>query len=77
MIVFHSGEPERYNFALKGKMSSVFYQMYLEKLSKLSEEAIKKQGEAEKKMKREGNDTATDTYRTIYHEKRSDARSEG
>lgn len=29
VIVFHSKEPEKYNFALKGKMSSVFYQMYL------------------------------------------------
>lgn len=29
VIVFHTKEPEKYNFTLKGKMSSVFYQMYL------------------------------------------------
>lgn len=42
VIVFQSKEAEKYNFALKNKMSSVFYQMYLEKLGKLEEEVNKK-----------------------------------
>lgn len=42
VIVYHSKELDKYNFVLKNKMSSVFYQMYLEKISKLGEEAQKK-----------------------------------
>ena len=54
-IVYHSKQPEKYNFALKDRMSSVFYQMYLEKIGKLAEEANKKKLDLEKRTRREAN----------------------
>jgi hypothetical protein len=53
-IVYHSKEPEKYSLALKSKMSSVFYQMYLEKLGKLEEESQRKNKiEHERKNRRD------------------------
>ena len=58
VIVYHSKEAERYNFSLKSKMSSVFYQMYLEKIGKLEEEAQrKKKIDNERRTRREGKDS--------------------
>ena len=78
IIVYHSKEPEKYNFALKSKMSSVFYQMYLEKIGKLEEEAArKKRIETDKKNRREHIDKNTqESFRSHYRDQ-NDNKSEG
>lgn len=50
-IVYHSKDKDKFNLMMKNKMTSVFYQMYLEKLNKISEEEDKKIQETERKRK--------------------------
>lgn len=62
-IVFKSGEIEHYNDYLKKNMSEVFYQMYLEKLSKFVQERDRKNMlELEKKKKLEETTNFRSTY---------------
>lgn len=62
-IVFKSGEIEQYNDYLKKNMSEVFYQMYLEKLSKFVQERDRKNMlELEKKKKLEETSNFRSTY---------------
>lgn len=76
VIVYHSKEPEKYNFSLKSKMSAVFYQMYLEKMGKLAEESEKKKGEVDRKNRRESNEKMTqESFRSHKYRDQTDARS--
>ena len=58
VISYRSKEPEKYTQALKERMSSVFHQMYREKLAKLADESNKKV-EQEKRKRRETVDRAS------------------
>lgn len=59
-------------------MSPVFYQMYIEKIAKLGEEAQKKNVDNEKRNRRETIEKMTqESFRSQHYRDQNDARSEG